>query len=802
MVGQEAMIFGYVFDQQNKPLEGVSIQFENLGTLTDDAGYYELLLPPNQKVSVVFTHLGRRAIEIPRLKLSPNERFNFNPVLSPVVTQLAEVEVSLRQRRIIKNVTVLPVDLVLKSVGVNAGIENFLKVLPGVSFNNEMSSQYNVRGGNFEENLVYVNGIEVYRPFLIRSAQQEGLSIINPELVQDINFSAGGFEAKYGDRLSSVLDISYQKPVADQFKLSGSFLGGNLKWAKGNPRDALSGILGLRYRNNSLFINSLETQGNTRPEFIDLQSYWDYSINPKSKLGLFVSIANNNYENIPQQRRSNFGTLTAPRALIVDFEGRESTNYQTAVSAIKWNYAPRAKVLYQFQSSLYRAIEREFTDVISNYSLGSVNNDLSSDQFGEIENPAGSGRQFRRARNELDALIASIGLQGKYQQGEGNLEWGLTYRYESIKDLLDESEFIDSAGFFIRPPNLDFANDEPQEPYSAPIVAFNRVSAQNEITTQRLMSHIQWNKEWESTQAYWGLNLGIRSQVVGFQSKTDEKSFALISPRAQLFYRSKNNENAIWKLAMGSYQQPPLYREYRKTNGSLNPNVLPQRSWHLVASNERELLLWGQPMKLVSEAYYKDMNRVNTYTIEDVRIRYRADNLAYAYATGLDLRLNGTFVPGVQSWVSLGYLVTKENYDNQGYVFRPTDQRLKFALFFQDYMPTIPNLKLNINMVYQTGVLGGSPPYEASQNFQRRLNDYKRADLGLNYVLIDKTNVVTEVNKSFFDYLSIGVEVFNIFDNQNSITNTWVRDAATQNQFAIPNILTRRLLNLKFEASF
>ena len=384
------------------------------------------------------------------------------------------------------------------------------------------------------------------------------------------------------------------------------------------------------------------------------------------------------------------------------------------------------------------------------------------------------------------------------------MEWGVKYTHEDIRDQIRESEFIDSAGFSIRPPLSEFTNNQPQEPFNAPIVPFEGISALNFVKTNRLSAFAQYSNQtkWKTHDIYY--NLGIRAQRWTIDAEgTDKASHTIFSPRAQFAIKPGWDKDMLFRAAAGVYQQPPFYRELRDINGTIQAGVQAQRSIHFVLGNEYSLTLWNRPFTFVSEAYYKKLDRVNPYTLEDVRIRYAANNSAKAYAFGFDLRMNGAFVPGTESWVSLGYLKTEENIADRGYISRPTDQRLKVGILFQDYVPTIPNLRMYLNLVYNTGVPGGSPNYADPYIFQNRLRDYRRADLGISYIFVD-------ANKKYpknhwlhkFEELNVGFEIFNLFNNQNSITNTWVRDVESKQQFAVPNFMTTRVLNLKVRMRF
>ncbi|MFD2101077.1 TonB-dependent receptor [Flagellimonas iocasae] len=802
--GQTASVLGTILDENNEPIPNVNITAANLGTVSDESGNYVLELTADIPNTITFSHIGHSNVILENLILTTNETFEFNPVMKTGAIQIAGVDVSATGKKSIEGITTIPPEIVRKIPGTNAGVENILKLLPGVSFNNELSTQYNVRGGNFDENLVYVNGIEVYRSFLIRSAQQEGLSFVNSDMISDLQFSPGGFQAKYGDKLSSVLDITYKTPTSFELRADASLLGasGSLETISKNKK--ITTISGVRYRNNGLFLNSLQTQGNFNPRFFDVQSLLTYRFSEKFHLNFLRTFSINDYTNEPLTRQTNFGTLNDPRALLVYYQGRERNKFTNTLGALKADLFPNDHVKLEFIASTFHTQEQEFSDVIASYELGEVDTNLGSETLGEVVNPRGIGSQFNRARNQLDALIFNVSHNGKIAKNESVLEWGVKFTHEDINDRFRESEFIDSAGYIVRPPNSGLVNNEPEEPFTADILPFESVQAINDTKTNRLSGFLQYSKHTKLGEHDVYYNLGVRAQHWVLKGEVFEKNAQTVfSPRGQFSIKPNWERDMLFRLAIGSYQQPPFYRELRDSQGNINPNVEAQKSIHYVLGSEYSFTLWERPFTLISEAYYKDMTNVNPYTVEDVRIRYAAQNNATAYALGFDFRLTGAFVPGTQSWVSLGYLKTEENWDDRGNISRPTDQRLKFAVLFQDYVPSIPNVKLYLNLVYNTGVPGGSPNYADPYNFQNRLRDYRRADMGISYIFADEKNKHPKGHWLHrFKEFSVGFEIFNMFNNQNSITNTWVRDVDTQQQFAVPNYLTGRILNVKFGVRF
>ncbi|MFC4098012.1 TonB-dependent receptor [Euzebyella saccharophila] len=797
---QKANLTGIVTNELEQPLADVSVRVDDQGTSTGPNGFYFLEVPADQSIIVEFSHVGYKTVQLNELILNTNETFEFNPVLKENITQISEVTVSSSGRKKIAGITTIAPEIIRKIPGANAGVENLLKLLPGVTSNNELSTQYSVRGGNYDENLVYINGIEVYRPFLIRSAQQEGLSFVNSDMVQNVAFSSGGFQAKYEDKLSSVLDITYKTPNDFSAQLDLSFLGASATVESTSANKKFSTINGLRYRNNSLLVNSTQTQANFNPVFIDFQTYSNYNFSHKFHLSFLGNISVNDYQNEPLSRSTTFGTINDPRTLNVFYEGRENNQYNTTFGALKATYFTNDQTIVHFTSSVYHTQEEEYSDVIASYALSPL-------EIGDSDgasSPRGVGSQFKRARNDLDALIVNIGHTGSYIQEEKKLSWGLKFTHENIRDQIRESEFLDSLGYSVRPPLEEFRNNQPYEPFEAPLVPFTGIYARNYVNTNRISGFIQFSNRITFNSHEFYYNAGLRSQNwhVGGQGLISA-SHVIWSPRFQLALKPNWNKDMLFRLSGGVYQQPPFYRELRDFNGNVHPKTKAQKSVHWVAGNEYSFTWWNRPFQLSSELYYKDLSQVNTYTLDDVRIRYVANNNATAYAYGTDVRIQGAFVPGTESWLSLGFLRTEENSDDQGYIARPTDQRFKLGILYHDYIPQIPNFKMYLNLVYNTGVPGGSPSYTDPYNYQSRLRDYKRADLGISYIFADGNKSYPKGHWFFkFEELSAGLELFNMFNIQNSITNTWVRDVESKNQYAIPNFMTGRVLNLRVRMRF
>jgi hypothetical protein len=801
IVAQTATVKGTIEDTFGNPIENVSITYEETGVTSDSIGNYSIEIRAKKKVKVTFSHISFNSIS-KTFDVPKGKTLRFSPTLKQKTEEIKEVIVKNRDKDA-QGVIKINVEDVKKIPGANAGVENILMTFAGVNNNNELSTQYNVRGGNFDENLVYVNGIEVYRPFLVRSGQQEGLSFVNIDMTQNVNFSAGGFQAKYGDKLSSVLDITYRTPQKFAVNVGLSLLGGSATLEGKMFDDKLSAIVGIRHRNNSLLVNSKDIETNYEPQFSDVQTFLSYDVNEKFKLDFLGNFSLNKYNYTPITRRTKFGTIADPLELIVFYDGQERDKYSTVFGALKGTYQVNEDLQVSLTTSAYNTQEQEHYDILASYALGEVDSNLGSDNFGEVEFAEGIGSQLNHARNNIDALISNINLKATYNKGENQFDFGLKYQKEDIRDRLIEWEIIDSVGFSVRPPN-HISNNQPYYPFEGDIIPYQDVRARNNIQINRFTAFGQWSKKdtWNEHEVWYNLGLRAHNWSVKGDGISNSSSQTTISPRGQFAIKPDWEKDMLFRFSTGLYYQPPSYRELRNFDGVVQPNVKAQKSIHFVLGNDYSFELWKRPFKLVTEAYYKHLTDVNPYTIDNVRIRYAANNSATAFATGFDVRLNGEFVPGTESWVSMGIMSTKENIDNRGEIARPTDQRFKLGILFQDYVPTIPDLKMYLNLVFNSGLPGGSPSYSDPYQFQSRLNSYKRADLGVSYVLVDqKKQFDTGILKNFKEF-SFGLELYNMFDIQNSITNTWVRDVYSKRSYGIPNYMTRRTLNFKVDMKF
>ena len=677
------------------------------------------------------------------------------------------------------------------TTGAEGGVEGVVKTFAGVSSRNELSSQYNVRGGNFDENLVYINGFEVFRPFLARAGQQEGMSIIHPHLVGNILFSAGGFSALYGDKLSSVLDVQYRRGGEElDTKVESSLTGVNISATKaGMDWEILSGF---RYRNNALLLNATDIQSDYFPSNADGQILARKWFDNGTSLEIFGHLSHNRMNQVPQNRETSFGSLQEALRLTVFFDGQENFGYDTQFLAARWNQRLE-RGFRSLSATGFHTTEREITDVIGYYRLSELNNDLGSDDFGEISLVRGVGAFQDYRRNFLDAYI----VNAKYAEGRffdaGKLNWGATVQGENIYDRYKEFQRIDSAGYSLPHRESQLDSVIGGRLYSTPLDnldLYTHVSATQLITNTRLKGYVNWEGKWATDKGIWTYNAGVRAQYATLNGELR------ISPRFKLFYKP-NEEGRTFTIAAGLYDQYPFYREMRQKDGVLNTEVQSQNAMHFTVRSDKDFEMWGRPFVWSFESYYKDLNRVNLYDIENVRIRYAANNNAIGRIYGFDSRVNGEFVQGTDSWFTFSLFKAEERPTDgfaQGWFARPTDTRFNFAVYFQDYLPNDPSTRLSLTLMVGGGFPFGpdGPGDGISDPWERvfRSPPYRRADIGFIKVLKGKW---TEQ----FDEVWVSAEIFNLLQARNTVSYLWVRDVSAAGQYAVPNYMTNRLINFK-----
>ena len=800
VLGYSQTINGTITDEQNNSLLSVNISILNqsMGAISDENGKYSLEIPPNRSVVVVYSFIGyeMEKIRIPMLKEGQN--YTLNIQLKTSSTLLEDVIITDQKSRKEsfsrikpKHVSVLP--------GNSGGIEAILKTLPGVSSANELSSQYSVRGGNFDENLVYVNGIEVYRPFLVRSGQQEGLSFVNTDMVSSILFSAGGFDAKYGDKMSSVLDITYKRPRENAATLQLSLLGGAAHFEGITNNRRLSYLIGARHKTSQYLLNSLDTEADYSPKFSDIQTFVNFELNTNWQISFLGNISSNQYKMVPKNRDTEFGTVNEALKLTIYFEGQEVDKYQTYFGALSTSYQPNTKLQLQFTTSAFRTFEQENFDILGEYWLYQLENNLGSDNFGDIAFDRGVGKYINHARNSLNATVTNFSHKGNYNNESLKFDWGFRVQKEEIEDKISEWNLIDSAFFNFPHPddNIgDTANPDQQ------IIMSELLKTQINLSSYRNSGYIQVSKDIG--------NLTITGGTRGSYWTYNEE--LLMSPRVSLAYAPIWKKDIVFRAASGIYYQSPFYKELRTPKGTLNHNIKAQKSTHYVLGADYLFYSWGRPFKWITEVYYKNLENLIPYKVDNVRIQYLANDLSNGYARGIDMKINGEFVSGVESWVSLSVMKTEEdivgdfitNTDGStteaGFIPRPTDQRVNFSMFFQDYIPGNPNYKMHLNLVYGTGLSFGPPKAEKYQDILR-IPDYRRVDIGFSAVLKSEEKKSRLKWLNAFKSIWLSAEVFNLLDINNTVSYLWVADI-TGRQYAVPNYLTSRQLNAKLILTF
>ena len=793
-------IEGKITDFKLNPLAAVNISIidQSGGLISDNDGFYKVNIKANRSYVIAFSFIGYETekIRVPMLKKGQKYTLNIsleesNTLLDDIIVKDQKSRKNNLSRIKTKHVEVIP--------GSGGGIESVLKTLPGVSSANELSSQYSVRGGNFDENLVYVNGIEVYRPFLIHSGQQEGLSFVNTDLVGSILFSAGGFSAKYGDKMSSVLDIKYKQPKKIASSLSLSLLGGSAHLEGISKNRRLSYLLGFRHKSNQYLLSSLDTEAEYVPRFSDLQTYLNYKINTNWDISLLTNISKNQYQMIPQDRNTDFGTFNEALRLTVFFEGQELDKYETYFGALSTRFNPNTKVQLELTGSAFQTFEQENFDILGEYWLYQLDNNLGSDNFGDVAFDRGVGKYINHARNSLDARVINFSHKGNYNDKDISLVWGLKFQNEDINDRISEWTLIDSAGFTLPHPydSIGSTSNSNQQ------VLMNEILKTDiNISSTRQSGFLEYSQDLNN----FSLNAGTRSSYWSYNEEL------LVSPRVSLAYAPNWEKDVVFRLASGIYYQSPFYKELRYPDGRLNNNIESQKSTHYVIGSDYLFYKWGRPFKWITELYYKKLDNLIPYKVDNVRIQYLAENNSKGYATGVDFKINGEFVSGVESWASLSIMQTEEdiigdsyidengNTVEPGYIPRPTDQRVNFSLFFQDYIPGNLNYKMHLNMIYGSGLPFGPPKSEKYEDILR-IPDYRRVDIGFSAILKSE-NKRSRVNfMNVFNSAWLSVEVFNLLDINNTISYLWVSDIGGR-QYAVPNYLTRRQVNLKLILRF
>lgn len=779
-VGQ-VKIHGKVIDADNKPIEFVTVRVAGTmtGTTTGLEGDYQLTAAQQDTIKLVFSCIGYKEVERQLIDAKGDQTVNVRMYQSS--KELSEIEVTefKKQTGSLQSVDVGAYKL---SPDVSGGsIESLITTMAGVNSSNEMSSQYSVRGGSYDENSVYINGIEVYRPLLITSGQQEGLSIINPDMVDKVSFSTGGFSAEYGDKMASVLDITYRQPEAFEGAISGSLMGGSL--SIGQSTKHFSQLHGVRYKRNTSLLSSMETKGEYDPNFFDYQTNLNYRINSKWQLSFLGNIAINNYNFTPVNRTTNFGTAEDAKQFTVYFDGKEKDRFETYFGALTLRYRPSKSTDYTLLASGYLTNELVTYDISGEYWLDQAGTSGEGGIGGEL----GVGRYHEHARDRIKASVFSLAFRGNTSVAHHNISYGLTFNHENVYERSREWELRDSAGFSL--PNT-----------GETLEMIYTLTSRQDLSSNRFSLFAQDTYRLNAASGYYSFNGGIRMSYWDFN-----KEF-LFSPRINVGYVPASNDHWAFRFATGLYYQAPFYKEFRMPveNGTvikLNNEIKSQRSWQFILGADYTFRMFNRPFKLSGEAYYKALSNLIPYEVDNLKVVYDGVNGSKGFTTGVDFKLFGQFVPGSDSWISFSLMKTQEDL-NGVKVPRPNDQRYSFALYFTDYFPKFPKLKFSLRGIFSDGLPTTAPRSSRDKGYFRT-PAYKRVDIGLSYALLsplkegEQRSGVLRHLKSVW----LGLDCFNLFDISNVSSYYWVTDV-NDIQYAVPNYLTRRQINVRLSIDF
>ena len=823
---EKAIITGIITDAvSDAPIDLalVYIKDTNVSAETAGNGRYRIEIPANEEVILIFSRIGYKETSTTLSAMPVRSTRQIDVSLAPIDS---DIEVIVRESKIEDAGIIREEVTELKLIPSTTG--NLESVLPHIALGTssgtggELSSQYNVRGGNYDENLVYVNDFAIYRPQLIRAGQQEGLTFPNIDLIRDLSFSSGGFEAKYGDKLSSVLDVKYKRPDSTRASIGMSFLGGSahlegsLNAGKDNYRK-IRYLFGARYKTTRYLLGTLDVKGEYTPNFSDLQTYITYDINRNWQLGLIGNINQSEYRFVPSERRTAFGLINFALELFSEFEGKEVDDFTTRMGGASLTYIPDRQhnpYFLKFLASSFQSDENERIDIIGNYSLRQIESNLGAESFGEVLGELGGGIQHQYVRNFLTFNITNVEHKGgiEYQGYHDDaqttsshfLQWSVKFQNEQVDDWINEWERIDSAGYSL--------------PYDTSAVQlFEVVKRRNIQSSNRYSAFLQDTYTWRrDSKSEFRISAGVRA------SWWDLNRELLISPRVQLLYKPLTSDRDIsYRLAGGFYYQPPFYREMRAPDGSVNQELRAQKSFHVVGGLTMDFYLGKRNPKkfrFITEAYYKSLWDLVSYEIENVRIRYSGLNDARGYAVGIDFRVNGEFVPGAESWINLGFLRTRENLlgvthlerekgQTEGTpvkdVPRPTDQLVTLSMFFQDYLPKNENFKMHLNFTVGSGLPFGLRGNNEVYRNTYRFSPYHRVDIGFSVLLWNHERLSRRPNHllRFTRNSWLSLEIFNLMQVQNQAGNTWIK-TVFQQYYAIPNYLTSRRINLRVKFDF
>lgn len=773
---QSFVLQGRVIDEHNNPIELASVSCLKQGkaTVTSLKGNYTLTLQSADSVAVRFSMIGYKSKT--RVLRNPKGRLSLTVVLYGDDTTLGEVQVEGQRIQSGQTQELKPKDMKMAPTAAGNAVEELIQSQAGVSTHSELSSQYNVRGGSFDENSVYINHVEVFRPFLVRSGQQEGLSIINPDMVERIGFSTGGFEAKYGDKMASALDITYKRPKRFEANAQASLLGASAYI--GFATKKLAWANGIRYKTNRYLLGSLETDGEYKPNFLDYQTYLSYRPNKRWNIDFIGNISDSHYNFYPQNRETAFGTMQNVMNFTVYFDGKEKDLFRTYFGTLSIGHQFNDRTRLSLIASAYSTREQETYDIQGQYWLTQT----------ETSENLAVGTYFEHARNFLKAHVESAKLLLNSKLKAHDVEAGITIKREHIKENSVEYEMRDSAGYSIPHTGQDL-----QMIYS--------LRARNQLDATRVESYLQdtwrFTSGSDSAQTHYTLHYGIRMSHWNFNRET------ILSPRLSIGIIPAYNENVMLRFATGIYYQAPFYKELRDTAttggitvASLNRNIKSQRSIHFIAGYDYRFRILNRPFRFSAEAYYKILQNLIPYSVNNVKVVYYGDNVCSGHAMGLDVKLYGEFVPGTDSWLSLSVMDTGMKLNGKTMPL-PTDQKWAANLFFTDYFPGTTRWKMSLKLAFAGGLPFSAPHRELERN-SFRAPAYKRADIGMSYRLLDNDD---RAKHTIFRNIWIGADCLNLFGINNVNSYYWITDVTNQ-QYAVPNFLTGRMVNARIRFEF
>ena len=775
---QSVVVQGKVTDETGAPMDMVHIRLSrgSIGTLSNFKGEYDLRVGKSDTLRIIFTSLGYKRVErVVNTNVKDGEKVSLNVQMLPNTAVINDVEVVARQRNN-NGVEKIGTDELKRTPTASGNaVEDLLGTMAGVTMNNEMSSQYSVRGGSFDENLVYVNGIEIYRPQLISSGQQEGLSFINSSMVGSIGFSTGGFAPEYGDKMSSVLDITYKRPERFEAEANVNFMGASASLGQSSKR--FSQLHGIRFKRNASLLSSLDTKGEYDPRFFDYQTFLTYDLNDKLSVSFLGNIATNHYRFTPKTRETSFGTMDNMKRFMVYFDGKERDRFDTYFGAFTLNYKGLRNTDLRLLASAFKTDEEVTYDISGEYWLDSA----TEGGQGSL----GVGAYHEHARNYLDASVVAVSLKGTTQIGHNKISYGVGVRGEYITDRIAEWERRDSAGYTL--PHVDQQVN----------MVYNLHSFYDNVTT-KYEAFVQDNYGWNALGGRFYLVAGLRFLYWTYNRE------ALLSPRAALAFTPDSKPGLTLRVATGLYSQSPFYKEYRKTyidpDGNsmiaMNSDIKSQHSLQVIVGSDYTFSAYGRPFKLTAEAYYKHITDYVPYTVDNVQIRYLGYNNGKAFSTGLDMKLFGEFVEGTDSWISLSLNRSREDFAGLK-TSRPTEQRYSIGMFFSDFWPGNDSYKVSLRGVMNDGLPTYSP-LGGRESGMFRTPAYKRIDLGASRVWnADNCRFMNRGKWSSIKEMALGIDIFNLMDFDNVNSYYWITSVDNM-QYAVPNYLTGRMISVNF----